>query len=363
MNTGGKESQDERRPGRLAVVLFNLGGPDSPEAVQPFLKNLFMDPAILPMPAPVRAFVAWRISSRRAPVTREIYSHLGGKSPLLGLTLEQAKALEGELQGSGAAGEVRVFVAMRYWHPRAKEVVADVKAFEPDEVVLLPLYPQYSTTTSGSSINEWKEEAVARKLIVSTRSICCYPAEPGFIEAQKDLLAGALSDCPEGVRVRVLFSAHGLPKSIVDGGDPYQHQIERSVEAIVGALGQENLDHRICYQSRVTNREWLGPSIDDEVRQAGEDGVGVVVLPVAFVSEHSETLVELDIEYCKLAEDVGVPFYKRVATPGTHKAFIGGLAKQVLATITDQSSQAFGGARTCGAQFSNCPCMKEEING
>lgn len=360
------KSQNIKKPGadspsRLAVIVFNLGGPDSPEAVQPFLKNLFMDPAILPMPAPVRALLAWRISTKRAPITRAIYEHLGGKSPLLELTQAQAAALQAGLDGTGLAGEVKVFVAMRYWHPRAKDVVAEVKAWAPDEVILLPLYPQFSTTTSGSSIDEWKREATAQQLIVATRSVCCYPVLPGFVEAERALLEEALKACPGDKPVRVLFSAHGLPQSIIDGGDPYQSQIESSVHAIVEALGRADLDYRICYQSRVTRRRWLGPMTEDEIANAAQDGVGIVIVPIAFVSEHSETLVELDIEYRDLAGEVGVPFFGRVPTPGVHQAFITGLCGLVEQAVRRGDHNAFGRLsedQGCRAEFGRCPCQR-----
>lgn len=360
------ENQDDIKaktpgPAKLAVVVFNLGGPDSPEAVQPFLKNLFMDPAILPMPAPVRSLLAWRISMKRAPITRAIYEHLGGKSPLLELTRAQASALEKELVRSVVADEVKVFVAMRYWHPRARQVVAEVKDWAPDEVLLLPLYPQFSTTTSGSSIDEWKREATAQRLIAMTRSVCCYPVLPGFVEAERALLEEALKACPRDKPVRVLFSAHGLPQSIIDGGDPYQSQVERSVHAIVEALGRPDLDYRICYQSRVTKRPWLGPMTEDEITIAARDGVGIVIVPIAFVSEHSETLVELDIEYRDLANEVGVPYFGRVPTPGVHQAFIRGLCDLVEQAVRRGDHNAFGPSsedQGCRAEFGRCPCQR-----
>lgn len=364
------ENQDNiksntRGPARLAVVVFNLGGPDSPEAVQPFLKNLFMDPAILPMPAPVRALLAWRISTKRAPITRAIYEHLGGKSPLLELTRAQGLALEKELVRSGVADEIKVFVAMRYWHPRARQVVAEVKDWAPDEVLLLPLYPQFSTTTSGSSINEWKREATAQKLIAQTRSICCYPVLPGFVEAERALIEDALEACPKDQPVRILFSAHGLPQSIVDGGDPYQSQVERSVGAIVEALGRPDLDCRICYQSRVTRRPWLGPMTEDEIAEAGRDKVGIVIVPIAFVSEHSETLVELDIEYRELALEAGVPFFQRVPTPGVHEAFIGGLRDLVVQKAGQTGGSHVGTPgchEACSEDFGRCPCQRQKAS-
>ncbi len=352
----------EKAEARLAVVLFNLGGPDSLEAVEPFLKNLFLDPAILPVPGPVRKVLARRISKKRAPVTQEIYRQLGGKTPLLELTRAQATNLEKTLNSgvlSPIFRKIEVFVAMRYWHPRAAEVVAEVKAFEPSQVVLVPLYPQYSTTTSQTSIDEWKREAVRQKLIVATRAQCCYPVEENFVAAHVALIREALKKVPQGVRPRILFSAHGLPVQIIEGGDPYQSQIEMTVAAVMKRLGSEGLDHGICYQSRVTKHEWLGPSTDDEIDRAGRDGVGVILTPIAFVSEHSETLVELDVEYRALAEKAGVACYIRVPALGEHEDFIRSLQSVVEGLAVPQDDFATRGpqgARICAPGFSRCPC-------
>jgi ferrochelatase len=303
---------------KTAVIFFNLGGPDSSEAIQPFLFNLFNDKAIIGAPQPFRWLLAKFISSRRAPVAKKIYAQIGGKSPLLDFTQEQATALEASL-GEG----YKVFIAMRYWHPFAYETVLQVKEYEPDEVILLPLYPQYSTTTSGSSIKDWQKVG----LNVSTRIICCYPQESGFITAMADLIGRALDEAGEGTRL--LFSAHGLPKKIIERGDPYQFQVEKSAAAVTKALNVPDLDWLVCYQSRVGPMEWIGPSTDEEIRQAGRDGKKVVLAPIAFVSEHSETLVELDIEYRHLAEQSGVPTYIRVPALGAHPSFISGLARLV----------------------------------
>ena len=194
---------------RVAVVLFNLGGPDSPEAVQPFLLNLFSDPAIIRAPAPIRWLLARMISRRRAPVAREIYAELGGGSPLLPNTRAQAKALETALGSSLDDEAVRVFVAMRYWHPFAAETAAEVADFMPDQVILLPLYPQYSTTTSQSSLDDWAGAAKAAGIDAPAQAICCYPVQSGFIEATAVQVRAALEETPGA---RLLFSAHGLPK-------------------------------------------------------------------------------------------------------------------------------------------------------
>lgn len=309
---------------KRAVVFFNLGGPDSPEAIRPFLFNLFNDPAIINLPQPFRWLLARRISGKRAPFAQEIYAHLGGRSPLLDLTRAQAEALETEL-GEGT----RVFIAMRYWHPLTRECVAKVKAFAPDQVILLPLYPQFSTTTTGSSIKEWHRETRRAGLKVPTVCVESYPTQPGWIGALAGHIRQGLRETAGARRTRVLFSAHGLPKKIVDRGDPYPRQIEQTVAAVVSALALPELDWSLAYQSRVGRMEWIGPSTEDEIRRAGAEGVGLLVVPVAFVSEHSETLVELDIEYRHLAKDAGVPIYVRAPAVGTDPQFIAGLAALV----------------------------------
>lgn len=334
---------------RTAVVLFNLGGPDRSEAIRPFLFNLFNDPAILQVPQPFRWLLAQVISRRRAPKAKIIYDQMGGGSPLLPLTEEQARALEAAL-----GGDTKVFVAMRYWHPLSEATAAAVKAWRPDEVVLLPLYPQFSTTTTGSSVTAWARAARAVGLEVATRLVCCYPTEPGFIAASAAQIGPALDRAATHGRPRLLFSAHGLPKKVVDAGDPYQWQVERTAAAVAGALDRPDLDWRVCYQSKVGPLEWLGPSTDDEIRRAGRDGIAVVVVPIAFVSEHSETLVELDIEYRHLAEASGVPVYERVPAVATAPAFIDGLARLVRRARDGNGVISESGERICPAACGRC---------
>ena len=309
---------------KLAVVLFNLGGPDSPEAVQPFLRNLFSDPAIISLPGIFRIPLARLIAKRRAPIAREIYAQIGGRSPIFEETRKQGDALEEALSGDGV--EAKAFVAMRYWHPFSDGAARAVKAFDPDKIVLLPLYPQYSTTTTASSLKDWARAAKKAGLTAPTAQVCCYPTEDGFVAATVAHIRAAMADARGDISYRLLLSAHGLPKRTIQRGDPYQRQVEQSVAAIVAALDMPGLDAQVCYQSRVGPLEWIGPATDDEIRRAARDGKGVVVAPVAFVSEHSETLVELDIEYRKLAEEAGVPDYRRAATAGVHPDFIVGLA-------------------------------------
>ena len=340
---------------RTAVVVYNLGGPDGPDAVRPFLKNLFSDPAIIRLPQPLRWLVATLISRRRAPVAREIYAKIGGRSPILPETRKQADALQAAL-GEGH----RVFVAMRYWHPFADEAAREVAAWKPDRVILLPLYPQYSTTTTGSFLGTWRRAAKSAGLDVPSGEICCWPDIAGFADSVTDVTRDAIAKIPAGIKFRVLFSAHGLPKKIVEAGDPYAAQVERTAAAVVARLGLPDLDHIVCYQSRVGPLQWLQPYTEDEIRRAGADGIALVVVPVAFVSEHSETLVELDIEYAELAHEAGVPEYARAPTVNADWPFIAGLAALVRAAPA--TGIAPGGV-PCGAGFADCPCQGASRNG
>jgi len=339
---------------KTAVVLFNLGGPDRPDAVRPFLFNLFNDPAIIGAPRPLRWLLAQWISRRRAPLARKIYEEIGGASPLLANTEAQAQALEAVLDEGAGDDQVRVFVAMRYWHPMSGETARAVESYGPDRVVLLPLYPQFSTSTTGSSLSDWNRAAAAAGLRAPTRALCCYPTQAGFVTEVAGLLRSALEVA--GDAPRVLFSAHGLPKKFIDRGDPYQWQIEQTAAAVAGAAAVPNLDWRVCYQSRVGPLEWIGPSTDEEIARAGAEGKPVVVVPIAFVSEHSETLVELDIEYRRLAEEKGVPYYARVATVDTGAIFIAGLAELARAALADERALCSqDGARLCPGQWGGCP--------
>jgi ferrochelatase len=337
---------------RTAVVLFNLGGPDSEAAVAPFLFNLFNDPAIIALPQPLRWLIARLIAARRAPIARDIYRRIGGGSPLLANTKAQAAALEAEL-----GADARVFIAMRYWAPRAAETAAAVKAWAPDEIVLLPLYPQASTTTTASSLRDWQEAAAAIGLAVPARAICCYPEEPGFIAALAAEIRRVLQRWPPAEKKRILFSAHGLPEKIVRAGDPYQWQVERTAAALRAALAASALDTVVCYQSRVGPLAWLGPATDAEIRRAGVEKVGLIVVPIAFVSEHSETLVELDMEYRHLAGAVGVPIYVRVPTVGVAPDFVAALAR--LTRGAKPGACPSEGKRLCPAEFRGCLCRAE----
>ena len=317
---------------KLAVVLFNLGGPDQPDSIRPFLFNLFNDKAIIGAPQPIRFLLAKFISSRRDAEARQIYSHIGGKSPLLDYTERQAAALQEKLNQNlpDDFREVKTFIAMRYWHPLTEAAVEAVKTWAPDEVLLLPLYPQFAGATSGSSINAWKRAATGAAYAVRTRAICCYPQDNGFVEAQADLIAAEMSKAVLSAPLRILFSAHGLPKKMIEKGDPYQGQINAGAAAIVAALDRRGVmekisDWRVTFQSRVGPLEWIKPYTEDEIKQAGQEKTSLMIVPIAFVSEHSETLVELDIEYGHMAKEAGVPEYIRVPAVSLQDKFIDGL--------------------------------------
>ncbi|TCZ64056.1 ferrochelatase [Roseicella aquatilis] len=347
---------------RVAIVLFNLGGPDRIESVRPFLENLFMDPAILRVPGFIRPWLGRFIAKRRTKAASENYAILGGKSPLLELTEEQGRALEAALAGDPAV-EHRCFIAMRYWHPMSDACARAVAEWGAEEVLLLPLYPQFSTTTTGSSLAEWDRAARRAGLDLPTTTLCCWHSDPAFTAASAGLVRAAWeaarAELPAGARLRILFSAHGLPESIVKAGDPYQWQVERSVAAVVEHLGIEGLDHVVCYQSRVTPQKWLGPSTEDELERAAHDGVAVLVCPIAFVSEHSETLVELDVEYREEAQRLGVPGYFRVPAQNSDPGFIAALVGLVRgARGGGRALCSFAGGRQCPKPFGDCPHAK-----
>ena len=333
---------------KYAVVLFNLGGPDALSAVKPFLFNLFYDPAILPLPNPFRWLLAKFISGRRTPYAQNIYKKIGGKSPIREETLKQVQALEKVLKPHG---KYKVFYSMRYWKPFAEDVANEVKKYNPDKIILLPLYPQFSTTTTESSLQQWHKVAALVGLTCPTQAICCYYEHPAFINAYAELLSKEYFKALKFGQPKILFSAHGIPMNRVENGDPYQYQVERTVAGIVKQLGVKNLDYTICYQSKVGRLKWLEPAADAEIIQASQAGKVVVVAPISFVSEHSETLVELDMDYRELAMQNGCRKYLRVPTVRVHKQFIECL-KQLCLAYTQQSC-GFCSDGTCKGQQLN----------
>ena len=343
----------QQRAERLAIVIFNLGGPDGPAAVRPFLFNLFSDPNILLMPAPLRWVAARLLSTLRAPKTRRIYNSIGGRSVLLDETKAQATALEAA--AAGLADDVRVFVFMRYWHPLPAEAVAQVKDFAPDRVVLLPLYPQFSTTTTGTSVAAFRSEAARQGLAAPIHDLCCYPHDEGFVGAVAEMVGGAYRNTI-GPRPRVIFCAHSLPEKTIAAGDPYQSQMEETAALIAQRTGIAGLDWALSYQSRLGPVKWIGPSLVSEIRRAGTDKVPIILAPISFVSEHVETLVELDRDMRELAADVGVPGFVRLPAVRTHPAYISSLVR-LAGDLLDRGASVCSatGARACASRHGKCP--------
>jgi len=335
---------------KKAVILFNLGGPDKLENVEPFLFNLFNDPAIISIPSIFRYPLAKFISKKRASIAKNIYREIGNKSPILELTQDQAKSLENNLLEKG---DYKCFIVMRCWRPRASDVIKKVREYNPEEIILLPLYPQFSASTSGSSINEWNKICEKENYKVKTKTICCYPTENNFIESHISLIKKALKIL-ENNNFKLIFSAHGLPENKIKNGDPYQWQVEATVKAIMSKMKNENLDYTISYQSRVGPLKWIGPSTEEVIIKYSKEKRGIVIVPIAFVSEHSETLVELDIEYKKLAKKNGCNFYKRVPALGIEENFIKGLTELVL---QKQTKGNFVSSVMCPNKYIKCPCL------
>lgn len=351
-------SEDKNK--KVAVVLFNLGGPDKKESIKPFLYNFFMDKNIIRAPIFVRFFLAKLIAYRRTKrEAGESYGELGDKSPLLENSQVQSDALE-KLLNLKECGDFKTFICMRYWHPMSDEVVQSVKNYDPDEIILLPLYPQFSTTTTRSSIQQWDIFTKKHALNKSTTTICCYPWDEGFIEASAENIKKVYkkAQAETDKKPRLLLSAHGLPEKIVKDGDPYQWQCEQSAEKIAQATGIENLDWQICYQSRVGPMKWIGPSTEEALEQAAKDGMPVVILPHAFTQEHVETLVEIEIEYREVAEEMGLKDFYRVDTVGDSAAFIEGLADLVLQNLGKNKTVSNLGDSLCPKGFKDC-CVRQ----
>ena len=334
---------------KKAVILFNLGGPDSLDAVEPFLFNLFNDPAIISLPTIFRYPLAKFISKRRAPIAKAIYEEMGGKSPILEETQTQAKAIEKSLQQE--ADDYKCFIVMRCWNPRAQDVIKKVKKFNPEQIILLPLYPQYSNATSGSSLKEWLDICKQENLKSETKIICCYPTEKDFILSYASLIKTKI-DINNLTETTLIFSAHGLPENKIKQGDPYQWQVERTVQELVKKLSIKNLNYILSYQSRVGPLKWIGPSTDAVIKEEAQKHKIIIVVPVAFVSEHSETLVELDIEYKKLALENGSKDYLRVPAVTVNQDFINSLKSSILEA---SNNNRFTSSINCPEKYKKCP--------
>ncbi|UAT43424.1 ferrochelatase [Anaplasmataceae bacterium AB001_6] len=305
---------------KKAVLLFNLGGPDSLDSIESFLFNLFNDKYILTIPKFFRFILAKIISKSRKKAATSIYNKMGGKSPILDETKLQAKTLELMLNLGKSAEYIpqyKVFVAMRHWHPFFKETIQQIKNFDPDEVFVLPLYPQYSTTTTLSFLDEYLS-----LIPYKTTLCCCYYDNEKYIQSLVEKIIPFYKDAFNHGEPIILFSAHSLPLKIVEKGDPYQWQIEQTTKLTMKQLERHfsNIKYKICYQSKIGPVEWLSPNTESVLKEIG-DTMPVVIVPISFVSEHSETLVELDIDYKPL-----VKHYYRVPTVSTNPTFIESLA-------------------------------------
>ena len=337
---------------RIAVVLLNLGGPDNLKAVQPFLFNLFADPAIISAPAVVRYPLAALISTTRAKMARGNYAMMGGSSPLGPGTRAQAEVLQAIL-ADRLDDEIKVFVAMRYWKPLTDETARQVAAYAPDEILLLPLYPQFSTTTTASSVKAWTK---AYRGPGRVRSVCCYPLQAGLVEAHATAIEQAWEEAGKPSGLRLLFSAHGLPEQVIEKGDPYQAQVEALAEAVAEKLG-ERWDWKVCYQSRVGPLKWIGPTTLECIQEAAVEGLGVIITPIAFVSEHVETLVELDHDYANFAKSVNITRYIRVPALGVQQDFMEGLADIAVAALSGGGMAQPGSAYICPKRWGACPAV------
>ena len=320
---------------RVGIVLFQLGGPDTLEAIEPFLYNLFCDPDIIDFPfARIgRKALAKLISTTRARKVQHHYSTIGGGSPIRRHTERQARALETELRNQGL--DAHCFVAMRYWHPFTGEAIEQLRAAQCDEVVLLPLYPQYSSTTTGSSLNEW-QRLFSDDLPV--HRVDTFYRDPMYLDAVIEKVNQALSRFPNPERPEIVFSAHSIPLSVIDKGDPYQRQIEETVRLLMDRGGWLNT-HRLCYQSKVGASKWLQPSLHHTLKQLSAEQVReVCIVPVAFVSDHVETLAEIDHEARHEAQHLGFTQFEMSGGLNDSPTFIRALSQIVQNALQDEVS-------------------------
>ncbi|NUN64555.1 ferrochelatase [Pseudanabaena biceps] len=332
--------------GRIGVMLLNLGGPEKLEDVYLFLYNLFADPEIIRLPIPfLQKPIASLIAASRAPISQENYAMIGGGSPLRVLTEEQGENIENALQRRGV--EAKVYVAMRYWHPYTEEAIAQIKEDGITQLVVLPLYPQYSISTTGSSIKKLDElwEADPALQAIDKITIESWYGRAGYIRAMNELIDGKLQEFDEPENVHIFFSAHGVPvKYVTKYGDPYQSEMENCVDGIMKSLRRDHHRynaHTLAYQSRVGPVEWLQPYTEEAIQKLAKRGVNdLLVVPISFVSEHIETLQEIDIEYREVAEEAGIHNFNRVPALNSHPIFINDLAELIVESLGKKEKTA-----------------------
>ena len=308
---------------KKAVLLLQMGGPDSLEAVEPFLLNLFSDREIIKIgPAWLQPIIARIIVKKRKGHVEENYALIGGKSPLRRLTEEQASALEKKL-----GGDYRCFVAMRYWRPSTLEALAEIRKAGITDITVLSLYPHYSRATTGSSIKELKRVLAETKVNFNIKYIDSFYNDIGYIDALEEKIREGLEQFHPLAEVDLLFSAHSLPQSFIDEGDPYLEHVQESVRLVMERF---TLPHHLAFQSRAGPVKWLEPSTDDMLKSLAEKGVkNLLVIPLSFVSDHIETLHEIDIEYSKKAWELGIGKFERMPSLNSSPTFIAALAKMV----------------------------------
>ena len=310
---------------KLGVVLFQLGGPDSLESIEPFLYNLFCDPDIIDFPFAklARKPLAKLISTSRARHVAHHYAEIGGKSPILDFTRRQAEALERELRRDVDA---KVAIAMRYWNPLTGAAIDEIAAFAPDDIVLLPLYPQYSKTTTGSSVNEWNRRFHPNGWRPNVHLIETFFEDSAYLDSVVAGINACLAGSGGLADLDIVFSAHSVPIAVIEAGDPYQRHIERTVD-LVWERGAWPSRRHVCYQSKVGASKWLRPSMHETVKKLAAAGSKhVLVVPISFVSDHVETLHEIDIEHREQARELGIADYRMMPGLNDSPAFIAALA-------------------------------------
>lgn len=342
---------------KTAVIIYNLGGPGDIWSVKSFLFNLFYDKYIIDMINPFRWVLAKLISTFREKKSQNIYRNIGGRSPILENTYKQAERIEEKLK---LAGDYKVYVAMRYSKPFIKDIVEYITKSDFNEIIAIPLYPQLSISTTVSSVKEITDNL---KVKINTKILCCYPREEDFIASHVNLIKEAIKKL-KTKKYRIIFTAHGIPIKMVEKGDPYQWQTEESVKHIVKKLNIKNLDYIVSYQSKVGPMKWLEPNTENEIIKACKEEKEIILVPISFVSEHSETLYELDIQYLEIAKEHNCINYIRVPTLSEDENFINSLLKAILELSKKEMDDknilitSSEGRAICPPEFKQCLCRE-----
>ena len=332
--------QKQEIQNKTAVVIYNLGGPNNKDDIESFLFNLFYDKNIIRLPNPLRFFIAKLITKLRKKEAIKNYEYLGGKSPLLRNTIRQRDALANKLNKE----KYKVFVSMNFCCPMPSDTIQEIEKFQPANIILIPLYPQFSTTTTWSFLEKWKESYRKSSLLCKQKIVCCYFSQKEFVLAYANILKKVYTTYQQkNIIPYIVFVAHGLPNKIIKSGDPYQWQVQKTVKLILESTNITDIDYILAYQSRVGPVSWIKPYADEVIIKMAKQKKDIIVVPVSFVSEHVETLVELDIEYKNLAYKYGARTYYRTETVSVDNTFIEGLKNIVI----NQGSQT----RSCPQQF------------